>query len=179
MAVRENEDARGPADRLLRHTDRVFNYLFFRVQRRREDAHDLCQDTLLRAFRSASAPDDVDECYLWLCGIARNVLREYYRRQRKVSEGMRELEARARVCSPDGNVPEDNRDDATAHWTALTLSALPPSYREVLRGKYCDGLSTQALAANLRKSEHAVESLLSRARDAFRNAWRQTLHEDY
>jgi RNA polymerase sigma-70 factor (ECF subfamily) len=54
---------------------------------------------------------------------------------------------------------------------AHALAALPHHYEAVLRAKYLDGLSVQAIAESSGNSPKAVESLLSRARQAFREAF--------
>jgi DNA-directed RNA polymerase specialized sigma24 family protein len=49
-----------------------------------------------------------------------------------------------------------------------TMSQLPPQYRSALEAKYVQGQSVRDMAAAARTSEKAVESQLSRAREAFR-----------
>jgi len=45
---------------------------------------------------------------------------------------------------------------------------LPPVYGDLLEWKYVDGLSILELAERLGRSPKAIESLLTRAREAFR-----------
>jgi RNA polymerase sigma-70 factor (ECF subfamily) len=51
------------------------------------------------------------------------------------------------------------------------LVALPDHYESVLRAKYLDGRSVAEIALQRGESEKAVESLLTRARAAFREAY--------
>ena len=51
-----------------------------------------------------------------------------------------------------------------------TLDSLPGRYGEVLEWKYIDGLSVAEIAARLDVGAKAAESLLTRAREAFRDA---------
>ena len=51
-----------------------------------------------------------------------------------------------------------------------TLDSLPGRYGEVLEWKYIDGLSVTEIAARLGVGAKAAESLLTRAREAFRDA---------
>ena len=51
-----------------------------------------------------------------------------------------------------------------------TLDALPGHYGEVLEWKYLDGHSVQEIASRLELGPKAAESLLTRAREAFRDA---------
>ena len=57
---------------------------------------------------------------------------------------------------------------------AAALAALPDHYETVLRAKYLDRQSVDAIAAARGDSPKAVESLLSRARQAFREAYEAT-----
>jgi RNA polymerase sigma-70 factor (ECF subfamily) len=51
------------------------------------------------------------------------------------------------------------------------LATLPDRYEAVLRMKYLDRMSVADMAAANGETEKAVESLLSRARAAFREAY--------
>ena len=54
---------------------------------------------------------------------------------------------------------------------ALTLDALPDRQEAALRAKYLDGLSVAQIAAQWNETPKAIESLLSRAREAFRETY--------
>jgi RNA polymerase sigma-70 factor (ECF subfamily) len=51
-----------------------------------------------------------------------------------------------------------------------TLDTLPAHYGDVLEWKYVDGLSVNEIAGRLHVGPKAAESLLTRARSAFREA---------
>ena len=57
---------------------------------------------------------------------------------------------------------------------AAALAALPDHYEAVLRAKYLDRQTVEAIASARGDSPKAVESLLSRARQAFREAYEKT-----
>jgi RNA polymerase sigma-70 factor (ECF subfamily) len=54
------------------------------------------------------------------------------------------------------------------------LAKLPGEQRIVLVLRYLDGLSVREIATTISRSEKATESLLSRAREAFRKAYGAT-----
>ncbi len=58
-----------------------------------------------------------------------------------------------------------------AEQVAMALAELPEHYEAVLRAKYLDGLDVASIALRQGASAKAVESLLSRAREAFRAAY--------
>jgi DNA-directed RNA polymerase specialized sigma24 family protein len=55
----------------------------------------------------------------------------------------------------------------------IAAAGLPPRYRAVLAAKYEEQLSVLAISQRFGESEKAIESLLSRARAAFRSRYRQ------
>jgi RNA polymerase sigma factor (sigma-70 family) len=58
-----------------------------------------------------------------------------------------------------------------AEQIAEALARLPEHYESVLRAKYLDGLGVDEIARDRDESAKAVESLLTRARQAFRSAY--------
>ncbi len=55
----------------------------------------------------------------------------------------------------------------------MTLDALPEHHEDVLRAKYMEGLSVADIAAQWNETPKAIESLLSRAREAFRKLFQK------
>jgi RNA polymerase sigma-70 factor (ECF subfamily) len=58
------------------------------------------------------------------------------------------------------------------------LDFLPAPYGDVLEWKYVDGLSVAEVALRLGRSVKATESLLTRAREAFRSAVEELFAEN-
>jgi RNA polymerase sigma-70 factor (ECF subfamily) len=106
----------------------------------------------------------------WLRGIANNVLRNEGRRARLRAEV-------ERPSLPHGPGVEEATTlsgpphSELAEQIALTLSELPAAYQEVLRAKYEQGLPVAEIAAISGRTAKTIESLLSRARAAFRKAF--------
>jgi RNA polymerase sigma factor (sigma-70 family) len=65
----------------------------------------------------------------------------------------------------------DHDREEQAERIARALDALPERYERVLRGKYLEQRSVAELAAEAGESAKAVESLLTRARQAFRDIY--------
>jgi RNA polymerase sigma-70 factor (ECF subfamily) len=100
----------------------------------------------------------------WLRGIAANVIRNLLRRQRlRQSDPLDEANPRAAR-------PADSDALERSEWIARTLDALPERQEAVLRAKYLEQMSVAQIAGAWGESEKAVESLLTRARAAFRLA---------
>ena len=61
--------------------------------------------------------------------------------------------------------------EETREMVNATMSQLPPHYREALEAKYIQRQTVRQIAAHRATSDKAVESLLTRARQAFRETF--------
>ena len=140
-------------------------YALWRCGGARHHADEVVQETWLAAVRRLRSFDPARGSFAgWLRAIAANVLRNHFRRERR----------RGRTEALAGEPAAAGADEETRHraeGVALALAALPERYEDVLRAKYLDGLSVADIAAAHGESPKAVESLLTRARQAFREAY--------
>jgi RNA polymerase sigma-70 factor (ECF subfamily) len=151
--------------------DRAFSPLLAFVRRRCSgepaESDEVLQECWLVAVRRLSTFDPDRGSFLsWLFGIAANVLRN---RGRKRARRARR-EAPADLAAEAAEPPPDL--DAAGE-IAVAMAALSPRQRAVLRLKYEERLTVHEIAGRWGSSAKAVESLLSRARAAFRSAYRQ------
>ena len=144
--------------------DALYAYIAWRCGGLRDVADEVAQDVWLTAVRRLPTFDPSNGSFLgWLRGIAARVLANRFRRDRR-REGLalhRPLQA-----SSDAMIERER-----AERVAAVLAAMPDNYEAVLRAKYLDALPVAAIADGLGLSEKAVESLLSRARAAFRDLY--------
>ena len=146
----------------------VIAYVRWRCGGLADLADDVSQETWLTAARRLSAFDPAKGSFTaWVCGIAANVIRNQLRTR---------LRQRTR---PLAHAPEPvaPRDDGRSACVAGALAQLPERYERVLRAKYLEQRSVAVVAAEWGESEKAIESLLTRARQAFREAF-EKLAED-
>src|SRR5262245_13229154 len=129
---------------------------------------DVIQETWLTAVRRLSAFDPARGPFrAWLCGIAGNAARNAVRGRRRQQRRSRPLDT---TPEPAAGEP-DPAAAVKAERVAVALAALPEQYEAVLRAKYLDRMSVDEIAAERGTTAKAVESLLSRARQAFREAF--------
>jgi len=156
--------------------DRYFPALYSFVDRRAggrtQVAEDIVQECFIVAVRRLREFDPGRASFGgWLKGIALNLLRNQGRRtarrgDRGSSEELDALPAPERRAAPNGDLE-------LAEEIALAMAGLPDRYRQVLRARYEEGLAVGDIALRLGETAKAVESLLSRAREAFRAAHRR------
>lgn len=155
-----------------RYRDDVLAY----IRRRVHDPHlaeDIAQETFLRAFRSAAAIDTERPLWPWLQTIARNVISNTRRHDRRaprhlvdVSELETEVDTRP-YGDPEQWLYERHRCDAINE----SLSALSSRQRRLLLMRAVQGLSYEQIARVEGLSLDASKSLVKRARSSFRVAY--------
>ncbi|MCI0701506.1 MAG: RNA polymerase sigma factor [Planctomycetia bacterium] len=149
------------------HFERLSAYVQWRCGGLRDLADDVLQETWLTAVRRLSAFDPAKGSFFnWLCGIASNTARNAIRTRQRAN-------LRIRPLTPKDDVPSADASNATekAERVASALTELPDHYEAVLRAKYFDQQTVEQIAKARGESLKAVESLLSRARQAFRDAY--------
>jgi RNA polymerase sigma-70 factor, ECF subfamily len=152
------------------YLDSVFGFIYYRVGGDRQVAEDIAQETFLAAFEALERYDGRANLSTWLCGIARHKVGDHYRRRQRLEQARLALERLPDLAAE----PTDRLErDELRQRVLATLRSLPAHYQEVLTLKYLDRLSGRQLAHHLGLSEDAAESLVGRARGAFRRAFRQ------
>jgi RNA polymerase sigma-70 factor (ECF subfamily) len=156
----------------------VYRFALARL-RDEQAAREVAQLALERAAFAITSYRGEAALFTWLCTIARRELLAHLRRTRRagrpveLSEDSPEvraaLESLAREPPPGSD--EDLRRQEVARTVQLTLDALPRRYGDALEWKYVLGLSVEEIADRLTIGPKAAESLLSRARQAFRDGW--------
>jgi RNA polymerase sigma-70 factor (ECF subfamily) len=135
-------------------------YVLWRCGSARDLADDVLQETWLTAVKAIRRFDpQAGTFHQWLCGIAGNMVRNQLRGRRRRAKRQEPMPADVgEVASGDERVAE-------------ALATLPERRERVLRMKYLDRMSVAEIAAAWGESEKAIESLLARARAAFREAY--------
>lgn len=131
-------------------------------------AEELTSATFVQAALSCSRGEVPDLSVAWLITVARNKLIDHWRRE-AVADRARSVVERPVVdnIDPWETVIDKSRANSV-------LAGLPPHYRAALTLRYLDDLSVPECAEHLRKSVRSTESLLVRARAAFRRHYEAT-----
>jgi RNA polymerase sigma-70 factor (ECF subfamily) len=144
----------------------LYRYVLWRCGGLRDWADEVVQDTWLTAVRRVRAFDPAAGPFAaWLRGIAAHHLSNAFRRRRRRGP----TQTLAQEPAAPGSADEERRQRAED--VGRALATLPGRYEEVLRAKYLEGMSVADIAASRGETPKAVESLLTRARQAFREAY--------
>ena len=140
----------------------LYAYVSWRCAGLRDRTDEVVQDTWLIAVRRIRRFNPACGSFrAWLHGIAANVLRNQFRKGRRPMHSLN-----GEPVAPD---PSAHREQAER--IAEALAGLPERYEAVLRAKYLEQQSVAQIAADWNETPKAIESLLTRARLAFREAY--------
>lgn len=160
---------------------KLFRFVMARVSGDSLVAEEIVQRTLCQVVETLSKYRGEASLYTWLCQISRNELSAHYRRNRLEAAHNLPLEDNPAVLaaleslSAGENRPEDaRRSQEVARFVQLTLDNLPVRYATALEMKYVLGASVEEVGEQLGVGVKAAESVLSRARAAFKDGF-QTL----
>ena len=166
------------SDLFDRFFPRLYRFALARLPGDPDAARDVVQQTFCRAFERLDTYRGEAALYTWFSQICRNAIADHFRRSGSGAGRVALLEdepnARAileSLAAPAADEPESGAvREQLCRIVAATLDALPGRYGEALEWKYIDGLSVREIAARLELGEKATESLLTRARESFRDA---------
>ena len=148
--------------------DDLYAYVDWRCAGMKDQTEDVVQETWLTAVRRVRKFDPCQGSFLaWLRGISANVLRNHFRRRRPA----RRLQPLDEEPPATDSTEAEHAERERARAVATTLAALPQRYEAVLRAKYLDGATVAEIARSSGQTQKAVESLLTRARQSFRDQY--------
>ena len=159
-----------------RYFPRLFRFAARRVARE-EDAEDIVQAAMVTAIRKLASWRGEAALFTWLCTICRREVAARWRRTARTPELRAldddpEIRGQLEALAADVEGPEHvHARRELAERVQVALDYLPARYGDVLEWKYIAGLSVAEIAARLDSTPKAVESMLSRARDAFREGF--------
>jgi len=183
------------AARMLKGDERAFGEFFdayfaplFRFSLSRLDgndaaAEDVVQSAMTRAIAKLATYRGEATLMTWLCTFCRHEISAWWRSESRqpsrpnLPEDLAEIEAALEsLALMSGDTPELNaKRRETARMVHVALDRLPRNYADVLDWKYIEAVPVMEIATRLGVSAKAAESLLTRARDAFRESFTELL----
>jgi RNA polymerase sigma-70 factor (ECF subfamily) len=186
-----NFEDRRLAERLHKGEEAAFNEFFhhyfarlyrFAITRMRDEdaARDIVQQTLCRALRRIETYRGEAALFTWLCQICRSQLSDYFAKQDRYTQRFVPIEDDPQVqAALDAMAVSDNDPELIARRSEVTrlvqvvLDHLPPRYGDALEWKYVEGITVDEIASRMGLQHGAAQSLLQRARLAFRDMFEE------
>lgn len=129
-------------------------------------AEEITQEAFVEAIRTRRRFEGRSDAVTWICAIGRNRIVDHARHDRRSANRHLQLIEAGGDRESRAWGQSDAREDVHR-----ALSTLLPDQRLALMLRYLDGLPVREIADLLHRSESATESMLSRAREAFRGAY--------
>lgn len=157
---------------------RLYRFALARLDGDRDEAADIVQQTFCKAFDRLDSYRAEASLYGWMCQICRNTITDLGRRKQRELRQVKLLEEDTSIqgiletlAAPSSDEPEHQASRMEVlRLIQATLDCLPGHYGDVLEWKYVEGMSVKEIAGELGIGPKAAESLLTRARNAFREA---------
>lgn len=160
-----------------RYIPGLHRFALRRLDHNRELAREIVQATLVHVIEKLDTYRGEAPFFTWLCACCRNEIAGYFRR---IQRRPREVELdeasdshrAGAFAAPERDGPEEGMTRLeTAELVHAALDLIPPSYARAVEWRYVEGLGVDEIAERLDAGYKATESLLSRAREAFREAF--------
>ena len=172
------KDRKATAELVSVHTDAVYGYVRSRLAPRFDFVEDLVQEVFLAAWENLGKFRGTSSIRNWLLGIARHKIEDHYRLRLLEPEGIEnDDEEPIPLPSPDPSIDTLIDRNRLQKKTWRILRGLPEPYRIVLLWRYWEKSSAADIAAGIGRTEKAVERLLARAREQFKQRWNYGQHE--
>ncbi len=163
-------------DEALPHLDSLYT-MAIRLARNPDDANDLLQETVLRAYRFFHQFESGTNCRAWMLTILFNNFRNGYRKSSReqpassAEEFERKVEGESLRVDPAGSIPEALLSGQGMEGEVETaLAGLPGEFREAILLVDVEELSYQEVSGVLDIPIGTVKSRVSRGRAMLREA---------
>lgn len=176
----------------------LYRFALGRLDHDEDLTREVVQSTMLKAIEKLDTYRGEAALFTWLCSVCRWEISAHFRKAKRdpaqgatvslgapgrMPEDQPELQAVLAALAAGEEGPEDAlRRKEVTRLVHLTLDHLPPHYGRALEWKYLQGLPVREIAQRLEMSPKAAESVLTRARDAFRRGFAslsQTLDQGF
>jgi len=156
---------------------RLYRFAMPRLSGDVEAAKEVVQSTLTKAVRNLAGYRAEAALFTWLCQICRRQIVDYVRANRRHAENIvlfdDSPEVRAALETAEAPATDDpaqsHGNEETRQRVRSVLDRLPGRYGDVLEWKYVEGRSVEEIGELLGIGQIAAQSMLARARNAFRD----------
>jgi RNA polymerase sigma-70 factor (ECF subfamily) len=161
-----------------RYFPRLYRFALARLGNREDAAEEIVQRVLIRALDRLHTYRGEAALLTWLCTLCRREMAAWHqheerRREVPLLDDQPEIRAGLEALAASESVDPESAlvRREVAELVRLTLDHLPGHYGDVLEWKYIQELSVGEIADRLGVGYKAAESLLVRARAAFRDGF--------
>lgn len=160
------------------HFPRLYRFALPRLGRDEDAAREVVQLSLTKAMRNLNQFRGDAALFTWLCQICRREIVDRLRAQRRHAEHLVLIDDRPELRAAVESIEAPEEYDLVRQYgraevgrlVQSVLDRLPARYGDALEWKYVEGRSVEEIGERLGIGHTAAQSLLARARVAFREA---------
>ncbi|HUD45364.1 MAG TPA: sigma-70 family RNA polymerase sigma factor [Candidatus Baltobacteraceae bacterium] len=156
--------------------DRLWRYLLVTTEGSEDLARESLQAALVRVARHIKVFRDGDIFWSWLTVLARTALADERKKTRRYFFFLERFKRHAEVERDDAN--DDRADERLNILLRRHVASLPPNEQKLIEQKYIGRRTVREIAGELRVTEKAVESQLSRIRRKLKDATLKELNRE-
>jgi RNA polymerase sigma-70 factor (ECF subfamily) len=158
---------------------RLYRFALARLSQDPETTREVVQTAMTKALKKMHTYRGEAALFSWLCAICRNELVDAVRRDARyrktivLTEDYPEIrDIVESLDAPDSGDPNRQYQKFEAsRLIQVALDKLPPKYGDALEWKYIEGYSVKEIAERMNLSHEAAQSLLARAKRAFKEIY--------
>ncbi len=166
---------------------RLYRFALARLDADTDLADETAQVVLCQAISKLDTYRGEAPLFSWLCTFCRHEVSKQLRARRRAQGDTELVEDDPSVRAALDSLLTDTSNDPDAavyqheirRLVKVALDHLPTSYADALEAKYVHDMSVREIAGTIGKSAKATESLLTRARTAFKENFNSLFGEEY
>jgi RNA polymerase sigma-70 factor (ECF subfamily) len=151
---------------IIRTHSRTLFAIAYGILQNREEAEDVVQDSLIKAWKMRWRVRDPEKFPAWLCMIARHRAHDVFRKRRSLPLTQETIEMR------EGDTPDTMATDQQLH---SALATLPELHRTALTLRYFEEMDYRTIENTLGLTNGALRGILGRALASMRKQLRPVL----
>ncbi|MBT8038735.1 MAG: RNA polymerase sigma factor [Xanthomonadales bacterium] len=163
---------------------RLYRFVLARINNDQQAALEITQASLSKALEKVVGYRAEAALFTWLCTIARHELADWTKRHSRYRDHIVLIEDYPDIQAAVDSFLAPPVDDPGRQYQKyemsrliqVALDRLPPHYGDALEWKYIEGYSVKEIAARLKVSPEAAQSILARAKRAFREIYGTFAH---
>jgi RNA polymerase sigma-70 factor (ECF subfamily) len=157
-----------------RYISGLYRFALRRLAGDRELVSDVVQSTVCKVIEKLGSYRAEAPLFTWLCAVCKNEIAAHFRRLERrprevgLEEEHAQVDAASALSPPPAGIEERLDLLERRERVHIALDRVPPAYARAVEWRYLEGVPVTEIARRLGTSYKAAESLLSRARNAFR-----------
>ena len=157
---------------IIRQQSRALFAIAYGILQNREEAEDVVQDALVKAWKTRWRVRDPEKFSAWMATIARHRAHDVARRRRSAPFPAEAVEP---TDHPFEEAAQNSKEQAMSEQVRAALATLPELHRAALTLRYFEAMDYAAIERTLGLTNGALRGILGRSMETLRHRLRPSL----